>query len=263
MALARRVDPDRFWSVIFAPPATRDALACLIGFNHELARAREATTNPIAMLIRLQWWRDMLAEAEAGAPPRRHEVAAPLRAAIDAGTLPLAPLAGLVDAREAEGEAIPTAGALSAYLRAGAGGLSVLAGQVVGAGVVPALQTAGALHGLAGVLRSVAAHAAQGRCLLPLDAVLGAGLTPDGVIADPARAGALVRRMAAEALVTLPDLRLAGPTVAAALPAVLARRDLRRLARGQDVAVPRGFADRVAVIWCGTRAAVRLAPVLN
>jgi phytoene synthase len=39
--------------------------------------------------------------------------------------------------------------------------------------------------------------------------------------------------------------------MAAALPAVLAGRDLRRLAAGKAVSMPRGVADRVAVIWAG------------
>ncbi|MBX9596787.1 MAG: squalene/phytoene synthase family protein, partial [Roseomonas sp.] len=168
-AFARVHDPDRFLTAIFMPATAREAFFSLIAFNHELARAREATTNPVAALIRLQWWRDAVAEAAAGAPARRHEVAAPLHAAIVSGALAADDLLGLVDAREpeTEEEGIPTREAFGAYLRAGAGGFAVVAGRLAGAPpeALPLLQRLGALHGLSGVLRSVSAHAAQGRCL--------------------------------------------------------------------------------------------------
>ena len=41
--------------------------------------------------------------------------------------------------------------------------------------------------------------------------------------------------------------------IAAALPAVLAARDLTRLAAGRPVPAPRGFGDRAAVVWAGLR----------
>ena len=54
-----------------------------------------------------------------------------------------------------------------------------------------------------------------------------------------------------------PELGLDPPgLMAAALPVVLAARDLRRLAAGKVVPAPRGVADRVAVIWAGWRGRV-------
>ena len=76
----RRHDPDRFLTALFAPPEKRDALLTLYAFNHELARAREAVSEPPLALIRLQWWREVVEGAR-----RRHEVAEPLAAAIEAG----------------------------------------------------------------------------------------------------------------------------------------------------------------------------------
>jgi phytoene synthase len=113
--------------------------------------------------------------------------------------------------------------------------------------ILTLLQQAGALYGLAGVLRAVPALAAQGRCLLPVEVV-----DPASVLADPAAAAPAIRRLAAQAP-PMPDLAgLPGPAIAAALPLVLARRDLRRLARGR--AVQRGALDRLAVAWTGLRA---------
>ena len=71
----------------------------LYAFNHELARAREVVSEPPLALIRLQWWREVVEGAY-----RRHEVAEPLRAAVDAGELDRGDLLRLIDAREAEAE---------------------------------------------------------------------------------------------------------------------------------------------------------------
>jgi phytoene synthase len=259
-AFARRHDPDRFLCALFAPAPAREALFSLIAFNHELARAREVASNPLAAMIRLQWWRDAVEEARAGRPARRHEVAAPLHAAIRAGALDAAALLAMIEARETETqEAIATEQDFVAWLRGTAGGWSAVAGATLGAGweACEVLRGLGAAYGLAGVLRSVAAHAAQGRCLLPLDRLAAAGLSPEQVIAAPASAplSALVREMAAEGLTALAAARRDVPegAIAAALPAILARRDLQCLARGGGTAGGRGFGDRLAVTWSGLR----------
>ena len=245
-AIARHHDPDRFLCALFAPPERREALFTLIAFNHELARAREVASNPLIALIRLTWWREAVEHAAEGRPARQHDVAGPLHAAIRDGLLDAEGLIGMAEAREAEAEeaGIASTAALHAYLRGTAGGFAVVAGRLLGApaGLLPALQQAGMLYGLAGLLRAVPALAGQGRCLLPRDL-----MAPEAVIEEAARAAPIIRQLAAEAP-ALPALRgLPRAAIAAALPLVLARRDLRRLARGQ--AVRRGVTDRLAVMF--------------
>ncbi|MBU8540076.1 squalene/phytoene synthase family protein [Falsiroseomonas tokyonensis] len=259
-AFVRQHDPDRYLAALFAPATRREALFALIAFNHELARAREVTSTPIATLIRLQWWRDAVAEAADGRPARRHEVAGPLHQAITEGALDAAALSALIDAREAEAEpeGIPTREAFGAYLRAGPGGFAVAAGRLLGVAdaALPVLQRLGALQGLAGVLRSVPAHATQGRCLLPQDALAEAGLSQEGVIAEPATAEPLRRALAEEGSAQLAKARaedLPRQALPAALPVVLAARDLARLAAGLPIPAPRGLGDRIAIIWAGFR----------
>ncbi|MFC3124537.1 phytoene/squalene synthase family protein [Pseudoroseomonas globiformis] len=256
---ARRHDPDRFLCTLFAPPAKREAQWVLIAFNHEIARAREAATNPMAALIRLQWWRDAVEEARSGAPVRKHEVAEPLAAAIRAGALDPDDLLGMIDAREAETEEeMPSRGALLAYLRGTAGGYAVTSGRALGASPdsLPALQSLGAAYGMAGLLRSIPAMAMRGRSLLPADMLAERGLTPADAARDPRQKGiaAVAQALAAEGLGLLPPRRPGG---AAALPGVLARRDLTRMARsGFDPAEPprpRGLGDRLAMFWAGLR----------
>jgi phytoene synthase len=263
-SFVRAHDPDRFLCALFAPAAARPALFALTAFNHEIARAREAASNPIAAQIRLQWWRDAVEEAAAGRPARRHEVATPLAQAIGAGLLDPAALVAMVEARDAETEedGLDTEARFVAWLRGTAGGWSASAARALGADAEAAevLRALGAAYGLAGVLRSVAAHAAQGRCLLPRDRLAAAALSAEAVVAAPSApaVGALVAEMAAEGLEALRGARRDIPraAIAAALPAVLAARDLRRLAAGRQVPAPRGIGDRLAVTLAGLRGRV-------
>ena len=246
VALVRRHDPDRFLTALFAPSEKRDALLTLYAFNHELARAREVVSEPPLALIRLQWWREVIEGVR-----RRHEVAAPLRAAIDAGELDRGDLLSLIDAREAEAEpAFETLASWREYVSGSAGGVAVAAGRLLGAPAPEALRPLGAAYGIAGLLRSIPAHSRQGRCLLPVDVLARHDLVPEGVIANPSAvaAGPAMQEIAHEGLMLLRRLRLPRRSIAAVLPAVLARRDLRRA----PVFPPeRGIADRLAVVLAG------------
>jgi len=53
----RARDPDRFLQVLLAPSAVRPAVLALGQFNLELARIADHVREPMAGLIRLQWWR--------------------------------------------------------------------------------------------------------------------------------------------------------------------------------------------------------------
>jgi phytoene synthase len=244
--LARARDPDRALAAAFAPPARREALSALICFDHELARARAAAREPMAALIRLQWWRDAIAEAAESRPPRRHEVAEPLARLVAAGVFDAAALTAMVDAREAEAEGgMPTRAAFRAWARGTAGGFAVAAARLLGAppAALPAVERAGEAFGVARALRSLPEQARQGRSLLPADALAEAG-------ADAARAAAA---LAAEALGELSAIRaglrrLPRAALPAVLPLVFARRDLRRIAAGRPTRGARLSDDHAALL---------------
>nr|WP_294524707.1 squalene/phytoene synthase family protein [uncultured Rhodopila sp.] len=247
-ALVRRHDPDRFLTALFAPAERRDALLVLYAFNHELARAREVASEPPLALIRLQWWREVVEGAQ-----RRHEVASPLSQALAAGRLRSALLLPLIEAREAEAyDDFATVADWRAWLLAGAGGLAVAAAAALGAPDPEAVRPFGAAYGVSGLLRASGVLAAQGRCLLPHDLLARHRLSPELFIHDP---GAAASRAAladvvreGQALLEAPRGAVPREAVAAALPAVLARRDLRRW---PEVALPRRFGDRIAVTVAG------------
>ena len=60
--LVRRGDPDRFLVAMAAPSEARARLLPLYAFNLDIARAPWASTDPNIALMRLQFWRDTLAE---------------------------------------------------------------------------------------------------------------------------------------------------------------------------------------------------------
>jgi phytoene synthase len=249
-ALVRQHDPDRFLTALFAPPERRDALLALYAFNHELARAREVASAQMLALIRLQWWREVVDGA-----PRRHAVATPLAAAIEAGMLQRDDLHALIDAREVEAEPeIATLDDWRAYVLAGAGGLAVAAAHLLGAPDPEAARPFGAAYGVAGSLRSVASLAARGRCLLPADLLAAHGVSVEAAIAAPDSppVRAVLARLAQEGRTLLrrsAGVPVRGDAIAAVLPAVLARRDLARWPKITQAR--RGIGDRLAVTVAG------------
>ena len=250
-ALVRRYDPDRFLTALLAPPDRRETLLTLYAFNHELARAREVASQPLLALIRLQWWREVV---EGDAKP--HEVATSLAHALAEGRLLRQDLLPLIEAREIEIEGeIPGLAAWKHWLLMGPGGLAVVAGRALGAeapDVIEGLRLRGAAYGVAGLLRHRAALGRRHWAPWPADLLDAAGFTAEAAAEapfDPALSGlftnlADVGRGWLQQARRLPLPRLA---MAAALPAVLARRDLGRL--NMEEPRPRGLGDRAAILW--------------
>ncbi len=225
-ALVRRHDPDRYFATLFAPAAARETLFTLYAFNHELARAPEVAREPALALIRLQWWREVV-EGEA----KGHEVAQPLHAAIGAGRLPRDELLAMIDAREREVAAdFADVPAWTGWLMQGPGSLAVAAGRVLGApaAALPRLRVLGAGYGAAGVLRNAPVVARQGRCLVPADLLRAFGVSAASPVASEGAVGARhILAFVGRALLGNPA-RCGRGWIAAALPAVLGRRDLAR-----------------------------------
>ncbi|MCB8879053.1 squalene/phytoene synthase family protein [Acidisoma cellulosilytica] len=246
----RRHDPDRFLTTLFAPVERREALVILFAFNHELARAREVTSQSLLALIRLQWWREVVeGEAKPG------EISTPLFDLIATGMVERETLLGMIDAREAEVDGhFETLQAWRDWLLAGAGGLAVAAGQALGVRdpqVLHGLRLRGAAYGAAGLLRSRFALARQGFAPWPVDLLEHQGLIPEDAAARPTDAALVpvLSALKAEGAGWLKAARLAPPLPrvarAAALPAILAARDLKRpLDQAPGL---RGFGDRFAV----------------
>jgi phytoene synthase len=245
----RRFDRDRYLTALFAPAARRDGLLALYAFNVEVARIRELIREPMMGQVRLQWWRDAVAEIYAGSE-RRHQVVQPLAAAVRRHGLSREHFDRLLDAREQDMAAEPPADlpALVAYAHGTAGSLGLLAVEVLGApgtrpprhgpdvAVAAAAANAWTAHALVGLLRAVPHHARQRRLYLPQSLLAEHQVAPHELLdlrPGPGLA-AVARCIATEAerfldgrVVPRPPRLLA----AAFLPATLARADLGWLRR--------------------------------
>ena len=239
--LVERGDPDRFRVTMAAPPAARAALLPLYAFNLEVARAPWVTKEPLIAEMRLQWWRDALDAAAAGATPQAHEVAGPLAALIQARGLDVGPLAGMVEARRRDIAAEPFGvGELRDYLAATAGGLMRATGAALGEDRTE-LAEAGFAGGLAAWLIALPELAVRGRGLLdPLPATIEA-LASEGLD----RLAAARRRRFHAAIPALRAATLAGPILRAA------RSDPQAALDGR--LAPSEGARRARLLWATLR----------
>ena len=130
-SIVERGDPDRFLAVMAAPVQARARLLPLYAFNLEVAKAPWVTKEPMIAEMRLQWWRDVVAEQRS----RAHEVATPLHDLIVSAKLPLDVLDRLVEARRWDIYQEPFADqtAFDAYLEDTGAGLTWLAARALGA----------------------------------------------------------------------------------------------------------------------------------
>lgn len=76
--LVRRADPDRFLATMACPPAARRILFPFYAFNVEVSRAPWVTSESMIAEMRLQFWRDAVADIGAGHSPRAHDVSSAL-----------------------------------------------------------------------------------------------------------------------------------------------------------------------------------------
>ncbi len=246
-AITRRHDRDRFQTALFAPAARREALFALYAFNYQIARVREAATQPMLGRIRLQWWRENIAAAYENTRPRRDDIVEALTVAIRARRLTRVHFDRLIDAREADYDEDPPASlaALEAYAEGTSSQLIYLALEALGASDHAAREAGhhiGIAYALAGLLRALPLLVASGRPIIPADIAGRAGLDFDdhrGLRSSTALSAA-VAEIAAAAERHLRAARerrgaVKREALPALLPAVVAERSLTRLKRaGHD-----------------------------
>lgn len=228
-ALVRRVDEDRWLASRFASAPVRERLIALYAVNFEIARTAEAVREPALGAIRLQWWRESLAEIAAGGSARTHPALAAYARAHRDGGFSLALWEELITARQADLEPAPfdAVAALDDYLGATAGNLMRLAIGACGADAAAdaadrLVFRAGWIWGCTGLLRAEAHWAARGRSFLPQQ-----GPSRDELRARVARAIRDMRAMApldARIFPAIGYVRLAGGYLRAARQPLIVRQ---------------------------------------
>ena len=169
----RRNDKDRFLCALFAPAEKREDLFTLYAFNQEISKTREMVSEAMLGQIRLQWWRDAVADIAKG-EIRKHEVVEPLAVLIGQGRLAPKTLEAMIDAREFDlfDQAPKDMAALEHYVDETSGRLSEVAATLLGTedeDALAAARLAGNAYGLVGILRAMVFHGRAKRQYVPED----------------------------------------------------------------------------------------------
>jgi phytoene synthase len=246
----RRLDHDRYLCALFAPSADQPHLLALYAFNLEIARVREIVSEPVIGQMRLQWWRDALAEIGAG-NVRAHPVAQALARAMEGRPVRAELFERLLTAREIDLGDEPPAdlAALERYAEDTSSALLQAGLDLLGAADAAADDAArhiGLAWSLVGLLRAVPFHARRRRLFLPADLLAGVGIDRERLFEGRPGSGLcdIARGLAGRAAEHLGQARAHRRTVPRAarpvlLPAILADTHLRRLARaGYDPFAP-------------------------
>lgn len=234
----RSLDSDRYVTALFAPASRRADLLVLYAFNLELARSREAVSEPALGRIRLQWWRDAIAECYEGGA-RRHQVVQPLAAAIERHGLSRDLFERIIDAREVDFDPSPLERLeqLVAYAEATSGALNLLALEILGARDHSHEQAAAAVGkswALTGMVRGLRHLLLTGRSPLPRELMKKHGLT-QAELQSLKRSDALCKTVEELSVIAMSNIdklsvKKSGRAAPALLPSVLARAYLKRLA---------------------------------
>jgi len=162
-AIVERCDPNRFLATMATPPHVRVILFPLYAFNVEIVRAPWVTHETEIAEIRLQWWRDVLAEIANNQPVRRHEVATSLASVISPKLT--SELDALVLARRWDiyKRPFPDQAAFHDYLNATSGNLLWVAVQSIGEADEKIVRDVGYSQGLANWFRAIPELDARGR----------------------------------------------------------------------------------------------------
>jgi phytoene/squalene synthetase len=238
--MVRRADPDRYLSALFAPEERRPLLFALYAFNHELARIGDTVREPMMGEIRLEWWREAIAEAQDGRP-RAHDVVRSLAELFARVGPPLDLFEAMIDARQFDlgGEFFADLNALVAYTEATSGSLMRLASEILldGEKIGDIAHEAGVAYGLTGILRAIRFKASQQKLYLPADLLKAEGIAPEEIFAGKADTVKLQHATSAVAAHARAHYEAAamrpipGHSLPALMPAGLVPIYLRRMSR--------------------------------
>lgn len=237
----RTHDFDWYAALQFAPADKRPACMALFAYLAEVARIRSLVSDPLPGEIRLQWWRDTLTGTAHGAV-EANPLASNLIQAIEAHSIPTAPLLAVLDARTFDlyDDAQLTVGDLEGYAGEAWSGPISLAASVLSA-ESPSNFADVAGHGgvalcITRILIDLPRWAGRGQCLLPKDLLEEHGLERS-VLAAGKPTPELAQAVKALSVVGLEHLNMAADKAtdmtpgahAVLLPMALARQTLSKV----------------------------------
>ncbi|MEM7021293.1 MAG: squalene/phytoene synthase family protein [Pseudomonadota bacterium] len=226
--LVREHEPGRYLATLFAPAPDRPALFALYAFDHELTKVHRIVTEPMAGLIRFQWWRDALDAISGGKPAPSH----PVVHALQQEWRSIGPSQPLLDAaidtreRELDEAPLDSKQTFERHLQATSAG-PILAALAILSASDPKTHEIGLHAGLAIGLTDLLCEIDQRReraCLLPEDLLSALGMSNAAIqeASSPRDLEPLARGLADDAHHHLRQARQLGGSVSRqALPALL------------------------------------------
>lgn len=209
----RKNDPDRFLLSLIAPREQQPAIAAIFAFNVEVAKTREIVTETTIGLIRLQWWRDALAEIYDQNKVLKHEIVEALAGAIQNYNLPRKDFDHILYAREFDLQGVAPASMEGLVNYADFTHTPLLHQVARCLGARPedlSLNKAAIAYSLTGLIRAIPHHAAQRRSYLPSDLIAKYNVREQSLFdgkPDP-ELKAVVAEIAAEASKHLQEARI-------------------------------------------------------
>lgn len=174
-------DRDRAMSLAFAPAGSRDDLAALYAFNVETSHIRDRISEPMPGEIRLQWWRDALANGGDGAAG--HPIGEAFADVIARRELPRAAIDRMLEARifDLYDDPMPSRTAFEAYAGETTSTVIMLAAMILGSDATSRISDAaghaGVAETVADVLRSLPVTRLRGQVYIPADILSAVGCT--------------------------------------------------------------------------------------
>lgn len=178
--IVRQQEPALFLLSLFAPAGARPSLWALYAFYHEIAKTRDVVSETATGLIRLQWWREAVAEIYSGHPPRRNEILPDLAVAIQKYRLAQDDFDTIIYTHEfdLEGRNPATLDGLGLYAEGTHGALFRLSLKIAGENdTAEAIKAVALRWGIIQAIRHVPHHVAQGWSLLPADILARHGVS--------------------------------------------------------------------------------------
>ena len=172
-SVTKKHDYDRFLITLFAKSDVRESLYSLYAFNHEVAKIREAVSEPMLGEIRLQWWREAI-EGITNSNPRNHEVVLALSGTFHQHSLTADMFTKVIDARAVDiyDKNPNTFSDFKEYLSCTSGNLMEIAVWIVGergSHILSLGNKAGVAWGLIGTLRALRYHISLKKISFPQD----------------------------------------------------------------------------------------------
>ena len=155
--LVRAGDPNRFATAMCAKDlVNRGDLMVLYAFNVEVSRAPWVTQEPMIAEMRLQWWKDAIAEIYSDVETRKHEVVTPLDDLVARHQVSRHLFDDLIEARRFDiyKEPHPDKSAFETYIAHTSGNLVELAGRSLGTSDPVPFQKAGLAFGISNLFQA-------------------------------------------------------------------------------------------------------------